>query len=250
MYLFNGDCLEVMQQIANNSVDAIICDLPYGTTKCAWDVVIPFEDLWEHYLRISKPTTPIILFGQEPFSSLLRLSNLPMYKYDIYWEKERLSNITQVKKRPGKVIETISVFYQQQPTYNPQMVKYDGKPISNSVKNGVLGKLCDTSKHKVNPYHETGYRYPTQLWKYKRDIQTEHLHETQKPVALLEALVKTYTNEGDVVLDNCMGSGTTGVACKKHKREFIGIELNTNYYQIAVDRIERSQEELNFDGLF
>ena len=249
MYLFNGDCLEVMQQIANNSVDAIICDLPYGTTKCAWDVVIPFEALWEHYLRISKPTTPIILFGQEPFSSLLRLSNLPMYKYDIYWEKERLTNINQVKRRPGKVIETISVFYQQQPTYNPIMLEHTGVPVTNGVKDGVLGKLSDTATHKVAKYHDTGYRYPTQLWKYNRDILTENLHETQKPVALLEALVKTYTNVGDLVLDSCMGSGTTGVACKKHKREFIGIELDKRYYEIAVNRIENIAEELDFSGL-
>ena len=141
--LKQGDCLELMKTIPDKSVDLVLCDLPYGTTSCSWDIVIPFEDLWEQYLRVIKDTTPVLLFGQEPFSSLLRISNLDMYRYDWYWEKERLTNVTQVKKRPGKVIETISVFYKKSPTYNPQMSSYTGPRRSNSVKHGRLGKLVD-----------------------------------------------------------------------------------------------------------
>ena len=201
--------------------------------------IISFDDLWKQYKRIIKDNGAIVLFGQEPFSSLLRTSNLDMYRYDIYWEKERLTNIMQVKKRVGKTIETISVFYKKQPTYNPQMIKYDGKPRSNKVKNGKLGKLVDDNNDKsVREYVDTGYRYPTQVWKFKRDTLTSNLHPTQKPVALLEELIKTFSNEGDTVLDNCMGSGSTGVASINTNRNFIGIELDENYFRIAKERIQ------------
>ena len=231
-----------MKQLADNSIDCVICDLPYGTTKCAWDVVIPFDELWKQYNRVIKDNGAIILFGQEPFSSLLRCSNLKNYRYDIYWEKERITNIMQVKKRVGKTIETISVFYKKQPTYNPQMIKYDGPKRSNKVKNGKLGKLVDdTNNKKVTEYIDNGLRYPTQVWKFKRDCLTSNLHPTQKPLALIEELVKTYSNEGDLILDNCMGSGTTGVACKKLNRNFIGIEKDENYFNIAKRRINEEQ---------
>ena len=235
--LYQGDCLELMKDIPDKSIDMILCDLPYGTTACKWDVVIPFDKLWEQYKRIIKTNSAIVLFGQEPFSSLLRTSNLDWYKYDIYWEKERLTNITQVKKRVGKTIETISVFYVKQPTYNPQMVKYEGKPVTNKVKNGCLGKLTDSQTKKVKEYIDTGWRYPTQVWRYQRDCLKSNLHPTQKPIALLENLIRTYTNEGDTVLDNCMGSGSTGVACINTNRYFIGMELDTNYFEIAKQRI-------------
>lgn len=236
--LYNGDCLELMKNISDNSIDCIICDLPYGITSCSWDIIIPFDKLWEQYNRIIKNNGAIVLFGQEPFSSLVRCSNLKDYKYDIYWEKERLTNINQVKRRVGKTVETISVFYKKQCTYNPQMVKYDGKPRTNKVKNGTLGKLTDTNEKKVFEYHDTGYRYPTQVWRFKRDCLKSNLHPTQKPLALVEELVKTFTNERDLVLDNCMGSGTTGVACKHLERSFIGIEINQDYFNVAKDRIE------------
>ena len=237
--LYNGDCIKIMKDIPDRSVDLILCDLPYGTTKCSWDIIIPFDELWKQYKRIIKDNGAIVLFGQEPFSSLLRTSNLDMYRYDIYWEKERLTNIMQVKKRVGKTIETISVFYKNQPTYNPQMIKYDGKPRSNKVKNGKLGKLVDDNNDKsVKEYVDTGYRYPTQVWKFKRDTLTSNLHPTQKPVALLEELIKTFSNEGDTVLDNCMGSGSTGVASINTNRNFIGIELDENYFSIAKERIQ------------
>ena len=232
-----GDCLDIMQEIPNNSIDCIICDLPYGTTACSWDVIIPFDKLWTEYKRITKPNTAIVLFGQEPFSSLLRVSNLSDYRYDIYWEKERLTNINQVKRRVGKTVETISVFYKKQCTYNPQMIKYTGKPRSNKVKNGKLGKLSDCNEKPVFEYRDNGLRYPTQVWKFKRDCLTNNLHPTQKPLALIEELVKTYSNEGDIILDNCMGSGTTGVACKNLNRNFYGIEKDKKYFDIAHKRI-------------
>ncbi len=237
MILYNGDCLEVMQSIKDNSIDLILCDLPYGCTSCSWDIIIPFDKLWEQYKRIIKPNGAILLFGNEPFSSLLRVSNLDWYKYDIYWEKERLTNIQQVKRRVGKTIETISVFYNKQCTYNPQMIKYDGPLRSNKVKNGKLGSLTDTGTKKVNEYKDTGFRYPTQVWKFKRDCLTSNLHPTQKPVALLEELIKTFSNEGDLVLDNCIGSGSTGVACLNTHRDFIGIELDEKYFNIAKERL-------------
>lgn len=145
----------------------------------------------------------------------------------------------QVKKRVGKTVETISVFYKNQPTYNPQMVKYDGPKRKNKVNNGKLGKLIDNNNDKkVKEYVDNGYRYPTQVWRFKRDTLTSNLHPTQKPIKLLEELIKTYSNENDIVLDNCMGSGSTGVACKNINRKFIGIELDENYFQIAKERIE------------
>lgn len=238
--LYSADCLDIMKNISDKSIDCIICDLPYGTTSCHWDIIIPFDKLWEQYNRIIKDNGAIILFGQEPFSSLVRCSNLKDYKYDIYWEKERLTNINQVKRRVGKTVETISVFYKKQCTYNPQMVKYNGKLRSNKVKNGTLGKLTDEREKRVFEYHDTGYRYPTQVWKFQRDCLKTNLHPTQKPLALLKELVKTFSNGGDIILDNCMGSGTTGVACKLLNRNFIGIELNKDYFNIAKERIEKT----------
>lgn len=239
--LKKGDCLELMKEIPDKSVDMILCDLPYGTTACSWDIIIPFDKLWEQYERIIKDNGAIVLFGCEPFSSALRMSNLKMYKYDVYWEKERITNIAQVKKRFGKTVETISIFYKKQPTYNPQMSVYTGTPRSNKVKNGKLGGLVDAQQKKVIEYVDKGVRYPTQVLKFQRDCLTCNLHPTQKPVALLEHLIKTFTNESDLVLDNCMGSGSTGVACINTNRNFIGIELDENYFNIAKQRISERE---------
>ena len=239
--LLHGDCIDHMKNIPDKSIDAVICDLPYGTTKCSWDIVIPFDKLWEQYNRIVKDNGAIVLFGQEPFSSFLRASNINNYKYDIYWEKERLTNINQVKRRVGKTVETISIFYKKQCTYNPQMIKYEGKPRTNKVKNGKMGTLTDQQEKKVFEYNDTGWRYPTQVWKFKRDCLTSSLHETQKPVALLEELIKTFTSEGETVLDNTMGSGSTGVACINTNRNFIGIEITEKYFNIAKERLESAQ---------
>ena len=237
--IYNEDCLIGMQKIDDKSIDCIICDLPYGTTKCSWDIIIPFDKLWEQYNRIIKDNGAIILFGQEPFSSLLRVSNLKDYRYDIYWQKERLTNIMQVKRRVGKDIETISIFYKNQCIYNPQMVKYDGPKRGNKVKNGKLGKLVDDNNDKkVFEYNDTGFRYPTQVWKFKRDILTSNIHPTQKPIALYEELIKTYSNPGDLLLDNCSGSGTIAIAALNTGRHFIGFETNENYYNESLKRID------------
>ena len=217
-----------------------------GTTACSWDSVIPFDKLWEQYNRICKETSPIVLFGQEPFSSTLRLSNINNWKYDWYWEKERLTNITQVKKRAGKTIETISVFYRKQCTYNPQMSKHQGKLRSNKVNDGKLGILIDSGEKKVFEYNDTGFRYPTQLLAFNRDCLKSNLHPTQKPISLCEYLIKTYTNEGDTVLDNCMGSFTTAIACLNTKRSFIGMEKDEHYFQVGKDRLEKHLLTLDY----
>jgi DNA modification methylase len=229
-----GDCLEVMQTIPDKTIDAIICDLPYGTTACKWDSVIPFELLWKAYKRIIKDNGAMVLFGQEPFSSMLRMSNIAEYKYDWYWQKERLTNVFQVNKRAGKVIEPISVFYSNQPTFNPQKTAHLGKLVKNKPK-GSHTKTSALNTIKVTEYKDDGTRNPIQLLKFNRDLNK--LHETQKPVELMEYLVKTYTNQNDIVLDNCMGSGTTGVACKNLGRNFIGIEQDPNYFEVAKARI-------------
>lgn len=241
--LYNDDCLNAMKDIEDKSVDMILCDLPYGTTSCTWDVVIPFEDLWREYRRILKPNGVVALFGQEPFSSIMRMSNLDWYQYDIYWEKERLTNIFQCKKRVGKTVETISLFYKNQPVYNPQMVEHTGPRRTNKVLNGKIGALCDTSEHMVTEYNDTGKRYPTQVWRFQRDCLTENLHPTQKPVALLEQLILTFTNDDFVVLDNTMGSGSTGVACINTGRNFIGIENDKKYFDVALERLSKCDGE-------
>ena len=217
--------------------DAIITDIPYGTTSCTWDSVIPFEDMWRGIKSVRKDNSAILLFGNEPFSSYLRISNIQEYKYDIYWQKERATNIFQLKKRPAKVIETINVFYKNQCTYNPQMTDYEGPRRTNKVKDGKLGVLIDSQNRKPHEYKDTGKRYPLQIVQFKRNILKSNLHPTQKPLALMEYLVKTFTNEGDTVLDFTMGSGTTGVACQSLNRDFVGIELDKNYFEIARNRL-------------
>lgn len=242
--LYNGDCLEVMQQLIDKGVkvDAIITDIPYGTTKCTWDIVIPFDKMWECLKKLRKDTSPIVLFGNEPFSSFLRASNISEYKYDWYWQKERPTNIFQIKKRPGKVIENICVFYKSSVMYVPQMTVYKGAKRTNKVKDGKLGVLIDSGNKKPKEYEDIGSRYPLSVLKFTRDVLTSNLHPTQKPLALMEYLVKTYTNVGDTVLDFTMGAGTTGVACRNLNRNFIGIELNKKYFNIAKERIERVEE--------
>ena len=238
-HLIYDDCLIAMSKLPDKSIDLILCDLPYGTTKCKWDVIIPLQPLWEQYQRVIKDNGAILLFGQEPFSSVVRSSNLKWYRYDWYWQKERLTNVLQVKKRPGKVIENICVFYKKQPIYHPQMTKYEGTIRTNKVKDGKLGTLIDDSNKTVFEYQDNGYRYPLQVIHFQRDCLKERLIDTQKPVELLKYLIKTYTDEYQVVLDNCMGSGSTGVACAQINRSFIGIDNDIQHYNIAVDRMNR-----------
>ena len=228
--LLHGDCLEVMKDIPDKSIDMILADLPYGTTACNWDTIIPFEPLWEQYERVIKNNGAIVLFGSQPFTTKLIASNLKNYKYQWYWKKNKPSNHLNAKRQPLRNIEDICVFYKRQPTYNPQMVKRDvavtGTDSGTQTTYGATkGGYTKTYTHK----------YPVNLLEYSRDAQ---LHPTQKPVALLEYLIKTYTNEGEVVLDNTMGSGSTGVACLNTNRNFIGIELNEKYFEIAKKRIE------------
>lgn len=244
--IFNGDCIETIYKLIkdNIKVDAIIADIPYGTTACPWDIIIPFDKMWKCLKNIRKDNSPILLFGNEPFNSYLRISNIDEYKYDIYWQKERATNIFQLKRRPAKVIETINVFYKKQPTYNPQMIEYTGKKRTNKVKDGKLGKLIDNQNRKAFDYNDDGKRYPLQIVHFKRDILSSNLHPTQKPVALMEYLVKTYSNKGDIILDFTMGSGSTGIACQNLNRNFIGIELDKEYFELAKKRLEENEQRL------
>jgi len=231
-----GDCLEVMKEIPNKSIDMILCDLPYGTTACKWDTIIPFEPLWKQYKRIIKDKGVIVLTASQPFTSLLITSNLKMFKYEWIWEKEQGVNFLLSKKVPLKVHENILVFGGN--IYFPQMEK--GKPYLSGK-----GNSGDVTKNviKIQTKNE-GTRYPRSVIKINREVG---LHPTQKPVALFEYLIKTYTNEGDLVLDNCIGSGTTAVACLQTNRHFIGIELSPEYCEIARNRISKIQPQLVFN---
>lgn len=234
--LKHGDCLELMKEIPRGSVDMVLTDPPYGTTACKWDSVIPFEPMWEQLKRITKPNGAIVLFGSEPFSSLLRVSNLKMFKYDWIWEKDNGTGFLNAKKQPLKVVETISVFYKSQCSYNPQM-RLGYKPYKTTqgaTKPENYGK--QTGAISVS----NGERYPLNLIKFPRD-KTNKIHPTQKPVALLEYLIKTYTQENEVVLDFTMGSGSTGVACINTNRKFIGIEKVDKYFEFAEKRIKDAQ---------
>ena len=241
--LYNDDCLNILSNISNNSIDLILVDPPYGSTHCSWDIKIPLDSLWEHYKRIIKDNGAILIFGNEPFASTLRISNLEWYKYDLYWKKEKPTNFMNLKKRPGKLTENICVFYKKQPTYNPQMIKHEGKLVKNSPKAKFNSDVAAKWNRHITPYIDTGYRYPCDILEFRREKLGSTLHPTQKPLQLIEYLIKTYSNENDTILDNCMGSGTTGVACKKLHRNFIGIELDKNYYNIAKKRIEEANED-------
>lgn len=233
--LRQGDCLNLMCEIPDKSVDMILCDLPYGTTQCKWDTIIPFEPLWEQYNRVIKDCGAVVLFGSEPFSSSLRMSNISNYKYDWIWDKKIPSGMCNAKIQPMRQTENISVFINGKSHYNPQMIKRD-KPIkAGGLKDSYSG---GNAGQTMKPLHKTyDEKYPTTLLSFDK-IRKGSLHPTQKPVPLLEYLIKTYTNEGETVLDNCMGSGSTGIACINTNRNFIGIELDNTYFEIAKKRIE------------
>jgi DNA modification methylase len=235
--LMLGDCLERMGEIRDGGVDLILCDLPYGTTECYWDSVIPFAALWEGYWRVLKRDGACVLFGSQPFTSHLNMSQIDYYRYEIIWEKTLGSNFMNANKMPIKKHETISVFYREVPTYNPQKtsgVPYVDRRVDDKgrYKNGIHGDLPP----KTMIYND-GDRFPISVIKFPNP-NNNRVHPTQKPVALLEYLIKTFTNEGEVVLDNCMGSGSTGVACFRCGREFIGIEKDEWFFNIAKKRIE------------
>ena len=252
--IYLEDCLEGMKRIDDGSVDCIITDLPYGTTACAWDTVIPFDRLWEQYRRITKPNAAIVLFGAEPFSSALRMSNIKEFKYDWYWRKPKGTGHLNAMKQPMRDVETISVFYRQQPTYNPQFTK--GEPFGN--KSGSVHYASEAGETTYGKFasgpgtrnDNPGIRYPKQCIEFGV-VERDTLHPTQKPVSLIEYLVLTYTNKGDLVLDSCMGSGTTAIACIKAKRHFVGFETDEGYFRQAEKRIweERRQTTLDFEDV-
>lgn len=236
--LWHGDCLELMKDIPDKSIDMILCDLPYGTTtKNKWDIIIPFESLWEQYNRTIKNNGCIALFGQPPFSSAIINSNLKMFRYEWIWVKSLAQGFLNSNRMPLRATENISIFYKKLPTYNPQ--KTTGVPYNK----GIRKANCTTNYGnfgKTTAVNETGERFPTNIIYASNANHKNQLHPTQKPVELLEYLIKTYTNEGETVLDNCMGSGSTGVACKNLNRKFIGIELDDKYFKIAKERIENT----------
>lgn len=250
--LYNGDCLELMKDIEDKSVDMILCDLPYGqTARNKWDVVIPFDLLWEQYNRIIKDNGAIVLFGNGMFTADLMKSNPKMWRYNLIWEKTTATGFLNAKRMPLRSHEDICVFYKRLPTYNPQKTTGHARKVSKAEHKVNCVKTTDYGEHGLTTYDSTE-RYPKSIMKYEldeaelidtvvtfaTDKQKEALHPTQKPVALCEYLIKTYTNEGDLVLDNCMGCGSTGVACLKTYRKFIGMEKEEGYYEVVSKRLE------------
>lgn len=232
--LYQGDCLDLIKDIPDGSVDLVLCDLPYGTTRNKWDCIIPLDRLWEQYKRIIKDNGAIVLFSAEPFTSLLITSNMQWFRYDLIWAKTQGSDFLNANRKPLRSHENICVFYKKQPTYNPQ--KTEGKPYK-----AKSGKITSSNFGKFNGNHYTenkdGKRCPLTVLNFSGEHNTGKQHPTQKPIDLLEWIIKTYTNAEETVLDNCMGSGTTGVACVNTNRKFIGMELERGYFEIAEKRI-------------
>lgn len=235
--LFCGDCLEIMKEIPDNSIDMILCDLPYGTTKCKWDIIIPFKKLWENYNRIIKNNGAIVLFGTEPFSSELRISNIKNYKYDWVWDKVKPNGHLVAKYRPMQRSENISVFGNNKINYFPIMEERENPKISKEYsRTEIMGGKYKNLDGKV-----LNKKYPQTILKFSNACQKNKYHPTQKPIELLEYIIKTYTNENMIVLDNCMGSGSTCVASKKLNRKYIGIEKEEKYFNIAVERLKNEE---------
>ncbi len=233
--VIHGDCLEVMKDIPDKSIDMILCDLPYGTTACKWDTIIPFEPLWEQYKRIIKDNGAIVLTASQPFTSALVMSNPNWFKYQWVWDKKIPSGMSYARFQPMRQHEDILVFCERKTIYNPQMVKRD-KPI----KGGGMTKGETTNNQNLVALKKTyDYKNPTSIIIFDK-IRKDSLHPTQKPVALFEYLIKTYTNEGDLILDNCAGSGTTGVACKNLNRNYILIEKEPEYIDIINKRLSET----------
>ena len=248
-----GDCLELMKEIPDKSIDMVLCDLPYGTTACKWDAIIPFNDLWKEYKRIIKPRSAIVLFATEPFATNLRYSNLDWYKYDWIWNKNKPSNFQVMNYQCGRIHELICVFSSGKACYTsnnnsmryyPQKTKRD-KP----TRNGGGLKSCkmlhgNNMQQQYNTYTD---KHPTSILEFTPIQPRNRLHPTEKPVDLLEYLIKTYTQENDVILDNCMGSGSIGVACINTNRNFIGYEIDEKYFEIAEKRLDECVKGTIFD---
>lgn len=238
MKLLHGDCLELMKDIPDGSVDLILCDPPYGTTDCKWDSVLPFDKLWTEYNRILKPNGAAVLFCAQPFTTELIASNRKAFRYCWYWLKNNATGFAYARYQPMRRVEDICVFYRKKPTYNPQgLIAIQGEKMKTLRKSAPARESVYNTRTLMKAYTPRFTNWPKNVLQFKG----EHGHHpTQKPVALLEYLVKTYTNEGDTVLDNCMGSGSTGVAVKRvGGRHFIGIEQDRNYFEIARERIEK-----------
>lgn len=235
-----ADCLDAMRLIPDGSVDMVLCDLPYGTTACKWDSVIPFDPLWAQYKRVIKRNGVIVLTASQPFTTALISSNIDRFKYCWVWKKNRPTGFANAKKQPLRESEDVLVFYFEQPSYNPQNLRRVNKTRRNSTQGGATVQGCDIGSGKGNmrtvgaEYVQEFEGYPTSVLEFDSE---RGLHPTQKPVALMEYLILTYTNPGDTVHDNCMGSGTTGVACQNTGRKFIGIERDPTYFNIAARRI-------------
>ena len=248
--IFNEDCLEGMKRIPSGSVDCIICDLPYGVLNKqseggSWDSIIPFEPLWEQYRRVCKPNAAIVLFAQGMFTAKLMMSQPKLWKYNLVWDKGRATGFLNANRMPLRYHEDICVFYEKLPTYNPQMEDLNGREPNHAQGHGVHEEKnsCYGKVGRINPTYEDK-KHPRSIINVKAVHCNEgQFHPTQKPVALLRYLVRTYTNEGDLVLDNCMGSGTTAVACLKENRHFIGFELDQDYYTKACERIRQEQAQ-------
>ena len=246
-----GDCLELLKDIPDGSVDCVICDLPFGTTACKWDVVIPFEPLWEQYNRITKENAAILLFGVNPFLCDVINSNRENFRYEIVWKKTLPVGFFNARRCPLRSHENIAVFYRKLPTYNPQM-RISDKPkrctTIASKTNGVYGEI-----NKKENWKDNGMRFPIDVVEFKRDVKgygnERTLHPTQKPVDLIAYLIRTYSNEGDIILDNTCGSGTTAIAAIREKRHFICMEKDEHYYQIACERVKKElmQPMIDFD---
>ena len=245
--LFLGDCLDVMKDLPDNEIDLILCDLPYQMISCDWDSLIPLEPLWKQYNRIAKENAAMVFTASQPFTTILISSNIKNFRYEWIWEKPQGTNPMAAKFMPLKSHENILVFYRKKPTYNPQMwqsTPYSGFKSNTKNIGEAYGNL--KSQHRDNT---DGSRYPKTVLKFK---QEKGYHPTQKPVPLMEYLIKTYSNEGDLVLDNTLGSGTTGVAAIQCNRRFIGIESDKSYYDIAMKRIQQAEKEkeMSLDNFF
>lgn len=240
MKLYQGDCLEIMKHIPNKSIDCIICDLPYGITQNKDDIQIPFKPLWQQYERIIKNNGCIALFGQGLFYIDLVNSNRKMFRYDLIWDKVLTSGFLNAKRMPLRRHEQIAIFYKLLPTYNPQFTQ--GKPLHGKGKSYLNKEHKNQNYGKFNQTEDlrkgSTDKYPTSILTFPKPHPSIAKHRTEKSIECLEWLIKTYTNENDTVLDNCMGAGSTGIACKNTNRKFIGIELNKEYYEIAKERLK------------
>jgi len=234
--LINADCFDVFPFIEDKSIDAIIADLPYGTTACKWDSILPLDKLWTEYKRVLKANGVIILFGTQPFTTTLINTNIKQFRYELIWDKTRSATGLNAKRMPLKTHENILIFYSEQPTYNPQLT--EGKPFDKTKYNGQLELANVTGGGVKVSKKNDGTRFPISIHRYSQNWRRQdQIHPTQKPLELLKYLIKTYTNDGDTVLDNTMGSGTTNLACLKLNRKSIGIEKEKQYYDVAVRRL-------------